>query len=131
MKTFKWIGAFVAGIVGGSIFMLLLHNVSGLIFPEAAMSKTGGCLFSLGRGHGWVSFVDVDCTYQKDLAWSGNWRGIPDWRDSQCVHDPHAALDDGPRFAGIYSCRLFGGQLDAADQLIFRSDQSHFFPNAV
>ena len=39
MVLLRWIGCYALAIVGGSIFMLLMHHLSGLVFPEAAMAK--------------------------------------------------------------------------------------------
>ena len=39
MKFLRWVGCYALAIVGGSVFMLFMHHLSGLVFPEAAMAK--------------------------------------------------------------------------------------------
>ena len=39
MKALKWIGCYFAAIVIGSVCMMLMHHISGFVFPEAAISE--------------------------------------------------------------------------------------------
>jgi hypothetical protein len=39
MKILKWIVSYIAAILIGSIFMMTMHHLSGIMFPEAALAK--------------------------------------------------------------------------------------------
>ncbi len=148
MKTLKWIGAFVAGIIGGSIFMLLLHNVSGLIFPEAAMSKFPEDPELI------KAFMDSLGVGPKLAVVFSHWGGAMVGSALSMMIAPTKKIWPGVVIGGWF---LIGGIANASMipmplwmmvldllgyipvaylaahwmQRIFRSDQPHFFPNAV
>ena len=39
LKILLWVVAFVAATLVGTYSMMVLHHLSGFVFPEAAMSK--------------------------------------------------------------------------------------------